>query len=105
MPVLEYAGRCIEVDEAGYLLDGDEWTPEIAEAMAMHKGLSQLTEQHWKLIALCREEAAGGPRPRMSRLSEISGVSSEVLRSLFGASAASLLPALAGLPGPLAEES
>jgi tRNA 2-thiouridine synthesizing protein E len=106
MPVLEYAGRCIEVNQAGYLLDGDEWTPEVAEAMAKKRGLERLGGQHWKLITLCREEAVRcGCRPSPRRLSELSGVAPEVLDSLFAGNTRALLAALAGLRGPLTESS
>ena len=38
-----------EVDEEGYLLKVDDWTPEIAHAMSDEDGI-ELSPEHWEVI-------------------------------------------------------
>ena len=46
---LEIAGRYIQTDVEGYLLDVSDWNREVTEEMATADGL-ELTEDHWILI-------------------------------------------------------
>ncbi len=39
----------IEMDEEGYLLDPNDWDPDVAEAIAAREGID-LTVEHWALI-------------------------------------------------------
>ena len=51
---LEINGQSIAVDEEGYLENLNDWTPEIAEAMAKAEDVT-LTEEHWDIINFLRE--------------------------------------------------
>ncbi|MEZ5479810.1 MAG: TusE/DsrC/DsvC family sulfur relay protein [Thiolinea sp.] len=51
---LEINGQTIATDEEGYLENLNDWTPEIAEAMASAEDV-QLTEEHWDIINFLRE--------------------------------------------------
>lgn len=42
------------VDDEGYLVDPDQWTPEWATAVATELGLA-LDEDHWSVIGFMRE--------------------------------------------------
>ncbi|HHH46405.1 MAG TPA: TusE/DsrC/DsvC family sulfur relay protein [Thiotrichales bacterium] len=53
MPI-EVNGKVIETDEEGYLANLNDWTPEIAEAMAKEDGV-ELTDNHWEVINFLRE--------------------------------------------------
>jgi tRNA 2-thiouridine synthesizing protein E len=46
---IEVDGRLIAVDEAGYLINPNDWSPEVTEALAEADGVS-LTDEHWLLI-------------------------------------------------------
>ncbi len=46
---IEVEGRLIALDDDGYLLTLDDWTPAVAQALADADGVS-LTEEHWLLI-------------------------------------------------------
>ena len=79
------------------------WTPDQAEALARDAGIPRLTGRHWKVITLCREEAArSGHRPGIDRIRELSGCSRDELLRLFPCEPdrlAALIAALSGI-GP-----
>jgi tRNA 2-thiouridine synthesizing protein E len=54
MPQLEFNGKSYEVDEEGYLINLDDWTPELAEHFASIDGVT-LTDNHWEVINFLRE--------------------------------------------------
>lgn len=47
-------GSAIPVDEKGYLLDREDWTPEVARAMAAADGI-ELTDDHWQVLAFFQD--------------------------------------------------
>ena len=47
MPTLRYHGGSFQTDEDGFLLNGAQWTPETAEAIARGAGIGRLTDKHW----------------------------------------------------------
>ena len=51
---LEINGQSIATDEEGYLENLNDWSPEIAEAMAKAEDVD-LTEEHWGIINFLRE--------------------------------------------------
>ncbi|OGW63337.1 MAG: sulfurtransferase TusE [Nitrospirae bacterium RBG_16_64_22] len=48
------AGQNVEVDEEGYLLQLDQWTPEVAEELAQQEGIA-MTPEHWEVVNILRE--------------------------------------------------
>ena len=53
MPI-EVNGKSLEVDEEGYLANLNDWTPEVATAMAKDEDVD-LTENRWEVINFLRE--------------------------------------------------
>ncbi|HID49883.1 MAG TPA: TusE/DsrC/DsvC family sulfur relay protein, partial [Chromatiales bacterium] len=51
---IEIGGKVYETDEEGYLANLNDWTPEVAEAMAKEDG-TELTDAHWEVINFLRE--------------------------------------------------
>ncbi|MEJ2085609.1 MAG: TusE/DsrC/DsvC family sulfur relay protein [Acidobacteriota bacterium] len=101
MPTVEYAGQAIEVNEEGFLVDSNTWTPEIAEELAVEVGIGDLTDQHWKVITFCREDAAKqGQPPGLRRISKLSGVNMKDLYRLFPKGPGKLAAKVSGLPKP-----
>ena len=47
-------GRSLPVDEKGYLLDWQAWTPAVAEAMAAADGV-RLGADHWAVLEIFRD--------------------------------------------------
>jgi len=101
MPTLRYHGGSVQTDDDGFLLNGTQWTPEIADVIAKGSGIDRLTDRHWKVIALCREDAARSGRAldarRISRLAHLE--KTELIR-LFPGRPERLIARIAGLPCP-----
>ena len=55
MPVLEYAGLKINVDDEGYLENADDWNEKAARALAEKEGVGELTEDRMEIIRFLRE--------------------------------------------------
>jgi len=101
MPLREYAGHAVQVNDEGFLVEAAQWTPEVAEAIAREVGLAPLTPEHWKVITFCREDAAReGQPPGLRRISKLSGVVTKQLYALFPKGPGKLAARIAGLPKP-----
>ncbi len=101
MQTREYAGRAVETNEEGFLVDGSQWTPEVGEGIAREVGVWPLTERHWTVITFCREDAAReGQSPGMRRIAKNSGVDMKSLYQLFPKGPGKLAARVAGLPKP-----
>jgi len=54
MATMDFAGKSIEVDDDGYLLNLDDWSKELAEHLASLDGVT-LTPAHWEVINFLRD--------------------------------------------------
>ncbi|MDO5054003.1 TusE/DsrC/DsvC family sulfur relay protein [Pasteurella oralis] len=97
----------IETDPYGYLLDLNQWTEDVAIAIAKLENI-QLTEAHWEVIYFVRhfyQEYKTSPAIRMlvkamaQKLGEEKG-NSRYLQRLFPEGPAKQATKLAGLPKP-----
>ena len=101
MPARDYAGRTVQVNEEGFLLDSAQWTREVGEAIAREAGVWPLTDQHWSVISYCRQDAAReGASPGLRRIAKNSGVEMKTLYQLFPKGPGKLAARIAGLPKP-----
>ena len=90
----------VTFDNEGFLTDSAAWTPELAEALAAEEGIT-LTEDHWKVINFCREDAAQtGEAPTLRRITRMAGVSTKELFKLFPKGPAKKVAKIAGLSKP-----
>jgi tRNA 2-thiouridine synthesizing protein E len=48
-------GKTIQLSEAGWLENLDEWSTGLAEVVAKNEQIPELTEEHWNIINLARE--------------------------------------------------
>ena len=51
---LDVGGKSIETDEEGYLVNRDDWTDDVAKAIAVAEGLD-MSENHWEVVNFLRE--------------------------------------------------
>ena len=103
MPVVELAGKNVEITDEGFLTDSSQWTPDVGEAIASQVGVDSLTAEHWKVITFCRGDAAKeGQAPGLRRISKLSGVGTKDLYKLFPKGPGKLAARIAGLPKPTA---
>ena len=54
MGIIKVAGKSIEVDEGGYLVNRSDWNEEVAMSLARADGI-ELTPAHWEIISFIRE--------------------------------------------------
>lgn len=54
MTQISVAGQNLTLDPEGYLVNLDEWSPEVAQALAEDEAL-ELRDEHWELIELIRQ--------------------------------------------------
>ncbi|MCG7598431.1 TusE/DsrC/DsvC family sulfur relay protein [Halomonas sp. McH1-25] len=100
-------GQEIALDPEGHLVDLDDWTPEVAKALAAREG-RVLTEEHWEVIEVLRDfyrryEMAPAMRPLVKAVGQTLGAEkgrSLHLMKLFPESPAKVAARLAGLPKP-----
>ncbi|MDH4287208.1 MAG: TusE/DsrC/DsvC family sulfur relay protein, partial [Aquincola sp.] len=86
-------------DERGYLVDGDQWSAALAQALATEEGIERLGPDHWKVIEHVRTQFfALGALPVMRLVCRAAKIEPGTARSLFRGCAS--LWRIAGLPNP-----
>lgn len=104
---IEYAGRKIETDTNGYLIDHNDWNREIALIIAK-KELIDLSAEHWELVLFIREfyeeyDTSPAIRVLVKALASKFGAhigNSRYLQRLFPKGPAKQATKIAGLPKP-----
>jgi len=106
--MLEFAGRQIETDAQGYLLNSSDWSEALVPLLATEEGI-ELSEAHWEVVRFVREfymEFNMSPAIRMlvkamtQKYGEEKG-NSRYLYRLFPKGPAKQATKLAGLPKPV----
>ena len=101
MSTATYAGTAIELNDEGFFVDPNTWTPAMAEEMAAAEGIPTLTEQHWTVIDFMRKEYfEKGTGPTVRVLGKLSGVTVKDLYQLFPKGPAKMAARIAGIPKP-----
>ncbi len=99
--------KTIELDKDGYLVDLNDWSAEVAQALAEQSGID-LSREHWEILELLREfyqqfELSPATRPLIKYTALKLGAekgNSLYLNRLFNGTPAKLAAKLAGLPKP-----
>ena len=101
MTTIEIAGRVLERDAEGFLVETNEWTPEIAEEIARENGIAELTPRHWQVVEFMRQTYLDtGAAPSIRALGKESGVPVKELYALFPKGPAKLAAKIGGIPKP-----
>ena len=102
MPTRMIAGKNVQVNEEGYLIDPAEWTKEIAVEIAKEEGLVELIPAHWKVIDYARQKASenSGAAPTLRTITSNAGVTTKELFTLFPKGPAKKVARIAGLGKP-----
>ena len=107
MNELTLNGKTFGLDKDGYLLDLNDWSAEVAQALAAQAGI-ELSAEHWEILELLRSfyqefELSPATRPLIKytalKLGPEKGNSLHLNR-LFSGTPAILAAKLAGLPKP-----
>lgn len=107
MNTLTVGSRTLELDKDGYLVDLNQWSTDVANALAAAERL-ELTADHWEILELMRGfyaefQLSPATRPLIKytalKLGPEKGNSLH-LNTLFNGTPAKLAAKLAGLPRP-----
>lgn len=107
MNTLNVGGRAIALDKDGYLVDLDDWSAEVATALAAAEDID-LSPEHWEILELLRGfydefQLSPATRPLIKYTALKLGAdkgNSLHLNRLFKGTPAKLAAKLAGLPRP-----
>lgn len=107
MNTLNVAGCNLALDKDGYLADLQDWSEEVAEALARREEL-ELSAEHWEILRLLRDfyaqfQLSPATRPLIKYVALKLGPekgNSLHLNRLFKGTPAKLAAKLAGLPKP-----
>lgn len=95
------AGKTIEFDEEGFMVDHTQWDQQVAAELASEIGITPLTDRHWLVIDFCRSDYAElGDAPTIRRITAQSGVSTKELYQLFPKGPAKKVAYVSGLKKP-----
>jgi TusE/DsrC/DsvC family sulfur relay protein len=101
MAVIELEGIQIEVDEDGFIQEPDRWSEAVAMAIAKTEEVSELTEDHWKVINYLRDYYQKfGIAPMIRKLCKETGFPLKDIYELFPSGPAKGACKIAGLPKP-----
>ena len=101
MAMLEVNGVNYELDEDGFLLDPAAWTRDLAVAFASDEGVTEVTEEHWKIIEYLRDYYQQFQvAPMVRKLCKETGVTLKHMYELFPSGPAKGACKLSGLPKP-----
>ena len=101
MPTFDVEGRSYEVDEDGFLQNPEIWDQNVACDFSATEGVTELTEEHWKVINYLRNYYLEyGIAPMIRKLCKETGFKLNKIYELFPSGPAKGACKLAGLPKP-----
>ena len=97
----EIAGKTIEFDSDGHIVNLSEWDENVAKALSLEAGIEDFTDRHWAVINFMRKVyMEENDAPSIRRLTKESGVPTKELYQLFPKGPAKKAAKIAGLPKP-----
>ena len=93
------AGKTVQVNEEGYLLNMDEWTKEIAIELAKEDGI-ELTDKHFEVLEFLRKTQAAGETLTIRKVGKSGITDIKGLYQLFPGGPLKLSSKFAGIPKP-----
>ena len=101
MPTLEHNASKFEVDEDGFLLNGDDFNADWVDYVKSVEGISEMTDEHQKVIdALQEYYKKNGIAPMVRILSKTTGFPLKRIYELFPSGPGKGACKMAGLPKP-----
>ncbi len=96
----EVAGVTIDVDENGYMTNFDQWSKEIAEALAKENGIDELTSKHWEVIEYIQKEVKSDATLSIRKIGKSGVVDIKSFYDLFPDGPLKKATLIAGVPKP-----
>lgn len=101
MPVFEYGTLKVNVDEDGFMENPEEWNEDVAKALASTEDVTDITEEHWKIINYLRDYFKQyGIAPMIRKLCKETGFPLKRIYELFPSGPAKGACKVAGLAKP-----
>jgi len=99
MPRLEVGDSVLELNEHGFLVQPELWSDAVARALAASVGVTELTEEHWKVVRYLRKHYEDfGLSPMIRKLCKQTGVPLKRIYELFPSGPAKGACKVAGMP-------
>lgn len=96
----EYAGVLVDVNDEGYLENSEQWSKEVAQAIALELSIV-LTEKHFQVIDFLRERVAKGEALTIRSIGKSGIVDIKGFYELFPGAPLKLATKIAGVKKPL----
>ena len=91
----------IIVDEDGFIVDPNQWTEEVAEALARTEGIDEMTDDQWNVVNYLRNYYLEyGVAPMIRKLCKETQFSLKEIYAMFPTGPAKGACKIAGLPKP-----
>lgn len=101
MAFMNIGGKQVEIDEDGFLVDPADWNEEVVKAFATLEDVTEITEEHWKVINYLRDYFKQfGIAPMIRKMCKDTGLTLKQIYDLFPSGPAKGACKLAGLPKP-----
>ncbi|MFH1136468.1 MAG: TusE/DsrC/DsvC family sulfur relay protein [Pseudomonadota bacterium] len=101
MATIEFKGSKFEVDEDGFLQSLDQWNHEWVDYVKESEGISDLTDEHWKVINMLQDYyKKNGIAPMVRILSKVTGFKLKYIYELFPSGPGKGACKMAGLAKP-----
>jgi TusE/DsrC/DsvC family sulfur relay protein len=101
MPIFEYGGLKIQVDDDGFIDNPEDWNNDIAKALGSTEDIEDFSNDHWKVINYLRSYfIEHGVAPFIRLLCKETGFTLKQIYELFPSGPAKGACKVAGLPKP-----
>jgi dissimilatory sulfite reductase related protein len=101
MPMFNCGSISVEVDEDGFIQQMEMWNEDVARALATGEGVSEMTENHWKVVNYLRDYYQKfGIAPMIRKLCKETGFSLKEIYEMFPSGPAKGACKVAGLAKP-----
>jgi tRNA 2-thiouridine synthesizing protein E len=101
MAMVEYEGKQFDVDEDGFLLNFEQWSPEWVDFVKESEGIKDITDEHQKVIDFLQDYyKKNGIAPMVRILSKVTGFKLKHIYELFPSGPGKGACKMAGLPKP-----
>jgi tRNA 2-thiouridine synthesizing protein E len=101
MPDFQVGNVTLTIDEDGFIQEPERWNDDVAKALAITEGVTDMTEEHWQLVRYLRNYYLEyGSAPMIRKLCKETGFQLKYIYQLFPTGPAKGACKLAGLPKP-----
>lgn len=101
MASFEYNGKSVDVDEDGFIEDPSAWNEDLAKALAEIEGVTEMSDEHWKIVHYLRDYYKQfGIAPMVRKLCKETDTPLKRIYELYPSGPAKGACKVAGLPKP-----